>query len=117
ISVLRQGPDLFLRILNISHKFSALTLLAATLALAASSVSCGDDTVVQGVSLQGPRAFALARGPLCLQDAPGDRMVEIVACADGARGAIGLVANQNGDSISVVDMKQPSTTDLPKFVD
>jgi len=85
--------------------------------LAASGVSCGDDPVIQAGSLQGPRAFALARGPVCLLDTDTEaRMVDTFACAQGTRGAIGLIANQNGDSISVVDMRRPSTTDLPKLV-
>lgn len=83
--------------------------------LAASGVSCGDDTVIQAGSLQGPRAFALARGPVCLLDA-GAQVAVTGACPAGARGAIGLIANQNGDSISVVDMRRTDSTDVPRLV-
>src|SRR5690554_8199131 len=98
MGVLRQGPDLFLRTLYKPNKFNALTFAAAGLLLAASNVSCGDDTAAQPASLQGPRAFALAQGPVCLTGqgfSDGVTRPNIGACADGARGAIGLIANQN----------------------
>ncbi|AWV90722.1 hypothetical protein DFR33_11242 [Bradymonas sediminis] len=119
MGVLRQGPDLFLRTLYKLNKFSALTLVVAGLVLAASNVSCGDDTAAQPASLQGPRAFALAQGPVCLTGqafSGGVTRPNVGACAEGARGAIGLIANQNGDSVSVVNMSKTGATDVPELI-
>lgn len=96
-----------------------MTLFAASLTLAASSVSCGDPDVGQPASLQGPRAFALAQGPVCLvseQLKPGVIVSSTSACAGGDRGAIGLIANQNGDSLSLIDMGRTGATDDPRLV-
>jgi hypothetical protein len=72
---------------------------------------CGDDTVTQPASLSTPRAFTVARGPVCVtSEVPFDGAVRPVIrrCSDiqgaASKPAIGLVANQTSDTVSVVDM-------------
>jgi hypothetical protein len=108
--------------MTLGDSFKRLAPAAAALAVLATGVSCGEQSVEQPASLQTPRAFELARGPVCMSStelSPGVIRARISACPDGERGAIGLIANQTGNSVSVVDMSRGggSEGELPRLVD
>ncbi len=101
----------------------ALLHLVVCAALVAGAAGCTSGTPSQPASLKTPRAFTVARGPVCMQSvspSAGVVRADVSACPDGQRGAIGLVANQTGNSISVVDMSrdnQGSSPAHPRLVD
>jgi hypothetical protein len=87
-------------------KYATKSLLAAALVAAVGSgCQAGEDPIP--ASLDGPRAVAIARGEVCLPRADDLGALpkgKLLRCAEGQRGAIGLVVNERRDSVAVVDM-------------
>lgn len=115
-------------------RFTNATALVGALILGAGlSTGCSEDDFEQPASLQTPRAMTVARGEVCMTSstpfggAVRPVLRECGTTEDGVEevGAIGLVANQSGDSIGVVDMtrdmggsprRQPRLVDLDPAV-
>lgn len=98
------------------------TLMIGALLLALSAAGCADSSTSRPMSLKAPRSIAFASGPVCLESAEissGVVQGQTIACPDGERGAIGLIANQEGDSVSVIDMGQRGRAQAhtPRLVD
>ena len=99
-------------------------ILSACLALAALIGGCDEGGVDQPASLETPRTMTVARGEVCLssvEPSPGAVRPRIQKCGPDQRGAIGLIANQTGDSVAVVDMSrggdnQPRLVDLDRSI-
>lgn len=79
--------------------------------------ACRETTLVPPRSLDSPSALAVARGEVCLstfEDAERVVQYELGPCADGERGAIGLVTNEQSDRLALMDLNAvpPRLVDL-----
>ncbi|QDG51861.1 hypothetical protein FIV42_14265 [Persicimonas caeni] len=107
---------------------NATALVGALILGAGLSAGCSEDDFEQPASLQSPRAMTIARGQVCMtSSAPFGGAVRPVLseCGTTEEGveevsAIGLVANQTGNSVGVIDMTRNTREDTqrtPRLVD
>ncbi|MFP4600672.1 MAG: hypothetical protein ACLFVJ_20620 [Persicimonas sp.] len=93
-----------------SNRFASLIVSLGLIGLLfGPSMGCDDAAPTPPGGFQTPRSFSLAQGPVCmdiLEPTPGAVRPDIRECDEGERGAIGLIANQSSDEISVVDMNR-----------
>lgn len=114
ISVLK-GSQVSVRTFSLQNTPGGATTASARFLSAAAALTvagvliggCEAPQAVHPVSLQTPRAIKIAHGPVCMrsvESSSGVVQAQTFGCENGARGAIGLVANQDANFVSVVDM-------------